>query len=63
MRLITAHRILIGTAVVFFLGFAMWEFMRAGENGDFWGLARAVLYLAVAAGFTVYLKKLKNWVR
>jgi len=63
VRLLTAHRILIGTAVVFFLGLALWELKRAGVEGDPWGFARAVSYLAAAVGFAFYLKSLKSWIK
>jgi len=60
MRLITAHKILITTAVVFFIFFASWEF-RHFANGDGWALYRSGLYFIVAIGFGVYLKNLKRW--
>jgi len=60
MRLITAHKILISAAVVFFIFFAFWEFRNYG-NGDAWTLFRSGLYFIVAAGFGVYLRNLKRW--
>ena len=56
----TAHKILISTAVVFFVIFAFWEFRNFG-NGDGWALFRSGLYLFVAVGFGLYLKNLKRW--
>jgi hypothetical protein len=60
MRLITAHKILIGSAVAFFVFFALWEFGNYSK-GETWAVWRSVLYFAVALGFGVYLKNLKRW--
>lgn len=58
MKLITAHKILIGSATVFFLFFALWEFRNYADSGDSWAMARSVLYLLVGVGFGIYLKNL-----
>jgi hypothetical protein len=63
MRLITAHKILIASATVFFLFFASWELRRYLAGGDSWAMARSVLYFLVAVGFGVYLMNLKRWYR
>ncbi len=60
MRLITAHKILIGTSVVFFIFFSGWELTNYFGAGEGWALARSVLYIGVAAGFAVYFRTLKN---
>jgi hypothetical protein len=60
MRLITAHKILIGTSVAFFIFFSGWELENYLGAGGGWALARSVLYLCVAVGFAVYFKSLKN---
>ena len=60
MRLITAHRILIGTSVAFFIFFSGWELTNYFGAGEGWALARSVLYIAVAVGFAVYFRTLKN---
>jgi len=60
MKLITAHKILISSAVVFFVFFAFWEWRNDGA-GDGWALLRSGLYGAVAIGFAVYLKNIKRW--
>ncbi len=59
MKLLTAHKILIGTAVVFFIYFALWE-LRQYFGGDGWAGFRGVLYFLVAAAFAVYFKQLKR---
>ena len=61
MRLLTAHKILISTAVVFFLFFALWELRNYTNAGEFWAALRSGLYLLVALAFGVYLKNLKRW--
>lgn len=63
MTLLTAHRILISTAVVFFFGFALWEIRNYFLTAQNWAVVRSVLYLLVAVGFGAYLKNLKRWYR
>jgi len=60
MKLLTAHKILISSAVVFFVFFAFWEY-RNYASGDGWAVWRSCLYFIVALGFGVYLKNLKRW--
>ena len=60
MRLITAHKILIGTSIVFFIFFSSWELTNFFGAGEGWALARSILYLGVAVGFAVYFQTLKN---
>ena len=61
MKLITAHKILIFSAVVFFVFFAGWEWTNYSRSSDSWAVWRSGLYLIVALGFGVYLKNLKRW--
>jgi len=61
MKLITAHKILISAAVVFFLFFALWELRNYSVSGGEWTAFRSLLYLLAAIGFGVYLKNLKRW--
>lgn len=58
MKLMTAHKILIASAAVFFCFFAAWEARNYFANNDPWTIMRAGLYLAVAVGFAVYFKNL-----
>lgn len=60
MRLLTAHKILIGSAVVFFVFFGFWE-LANDARGEGWAAWRGALYLIVALGFGVYLRNLKRW--
>jgi hypothetical protein len=61
MRLITAHKILIASATIFFVFFALWELRHYAAGGDSWAAARSALYLLVSVGFGVYLKNLRRW--
>ena len=56
MRLITAHKILIGSAVAFFAFFAAFELRAFASSGRVGALASAVLGLAAAVGFGLYLR-------
>ena len=62
MKILTAHKILISSAVIFFVFFAFWEY-RNSANGDGWAVWRSGLYLVIAVGFAIYLKNLKRWYR
>jgi len=63
VTLLTAHKILISTAVLFFFGFALWELRNYFDSGDLWAIFRGFLYLLVAVGFGFYLRSLKYWYR
>jgi len=58
MKLMTAHKILIASAAVFFCFFAAWELRNYFASGEFWATVRAALYLAIALGLGVYFKNL-----
>jgi hypothetical protein len=57
MRLLTAHKILIATAAVFFFFFGLWELRNYSDE---WAIFRGVLYLLVGIGFAVYFKNLNR---
>jgi hypothetical protein len=61
VKLITAHKILIFSAVVFFTFFALWELRGYSNSGESWAVFRSLLYLLVSLGFGIYLKNLKHW--
>jgi hypothetical protein len=61
MKLITAHRILIASASVFFSFFALWELRHYAAGGEPWAVARSALYFLISLGFGVYLKNLHRW--
>jgi hypothetical protein len=58
MRLLTAHKILISTATVFFFFFGLWELRNYFNGADPWAVFRGILYCLVAVGFGIYFKKL-----
>jgi hypothetical protein len=60
MKLITAHKILIGSATLFFIFFAYWEWQNYSQSGEAWAAARSGLYLLVAVAFGVYFKNLRR---
>jgi hypothetical protein len=62
MKILTAHKILISSAVVFFVFLAFWEY-RNYSDSDSWAVWRSGLYFVVAGGFAIYLKNLKRWYR
>jgi hypothetical protein len=61
MKLITAHKILISTAVVFFAFIGLWESRNYSQENDIWAAIRAIVYFLVAVGFGIYLQTLKRW--
>ena len=63
MTLLTAHKILISTAAVFFFFFGLWELRNYSDGADEWAILRGVLYLLVAVGFGVYFKNLDRLYR
>ena len=56
MRLTTAHKILIGSAIVFFAGYGIWELVRYTDSGAQSSLLAGVLALGGTAGLAVYLR-------
>jgi hypothetical protein len=63
MTLLTAHRILISTAIAFFLFFSLREFNQYLKTENIWAGGRALVYLLISGGFGVYLKLLRRWYR
>ena len=61
MRLITAHRILIGAAIAFFLFYSLFQVRRyfGGDGGP--ALVQAAVSAAVAGGLAAYYRTLKGW--
>lgn len=57
MTLLTAHRILIGTAVAFFVFYGAWE-IRAGRAGAPGGGLRGAIALIAALALLIYFRTL-----
>lgn len=57
MTLMTAHKILIAAAIVFFFGYAVWEARHAQAGGP-WALVRSGVAVVVAVGFVLYFRTL-----
>ncbi len=55
MTLLTAHKILIGSAIALFAGYCLWEFRRY-TGGDGSALLRSGLAAAGAVGLAWYLR-------
>jgi hypothetical protein len=53
----TAHKILIATAIGFFLVYALWELARYTESGETPALAWSVAATITAIGLAVYLRR------
>ncbi|MGH7301790.1 MAG: hypothetical protein ACRELZ_00725 [Candidatus Rokuibacteriota bacterium] len=58
MKLITAHRILIGAGIAFFVFYAAIVLVRDHTAA---GIAQAVVALAVVVGLVLYYRTLKGW--
>ena len=60
MKLITAHRILIGAGIAFFVLYAVLLLARDRTTA---GLVQSAVSLAVAAGLVLYYRTLRGWGR
>ena len=61
MKLITAHRILIGAAIAFFVFFAaiqLRQYMRVPGTAP---LVEAVVSVVIAVGLVLYYRTLARW--
>jgi hypothetical protein len=63
VRLITAHRILIGAGIAFFFFYAALQLRLFVRDGAAASLVQAVVATAVAVGFVLYYRTLKRWGR
>jgi hypothetical protein len=61
VRLITAHRILIGAAIAFFVFFAVVSLRQYGRDPGAAPLVEAVVSVAVAIGLVLYYRTLSRW--
>jgi hypothetical protein len=63
MRLITAHRILIGAAIAFFVFFALVQLRQFARAPGAAPLVEAVVSTVVALGLVLYYRTLSRWGR
>jgi hypothetical protein len=56
VRVTTAHKILIASAIVFFAGYGLWELRHYGNSGERSALIASVLAIAGAGGLAIYLR-------
>lgn len=56
MSVLTAHKILIASAVVLFLGYGVWEMLQYPNPGGVGALVRGGLSWLAALGLGVYLR-------
>jgi hypothetical protein len=61
VRLITAHRILIGAGIAFFILYAALQLRLYVREGATAALVQSVVAAAVAIGFVVYYRTLRRW--
>ncbi|MBI3015119.1 MAG: hypothetical protein HYY65_08700 [Candidatus Tectomicrobia bacterium] len=61
MRLVIFHKILIGTAVLFGLGFSGWEFLSYRRTGHVEDLVISVSAVMISAALGYYLRNLKRF--
>ena len=62
MLIIIAHRILIGTAIVFGIFFTIWELSAYRQSGELGQLVIGLLTAVITVGMAYYLKHLKRFV-
>ena len=56
MSIITAHKILITTAIIFFIFYGAWEIRNYSHPGGGWALFRGMISLVAACGLGIYLR-------
>lgn len=59
MSLITAHKVLIVSAAIFFLFYALWELSRYIRGGGSSALVAAAVSLVVAVGWVFYFRTIR----
>lgn len=61
MSLISFHKLLITTAIIFCGGFAVWELSAYGKEGGTAALVLGVTFVIFAAGLVYYLMNLQRF--
>lgn len=61
MNLIGFHRVLIATAIIFFVGYGIWEAVRLIQDPTLLRLVFVVGSLTAAAVLLLYLRRLRSF--
>lgn len=59
--MVNFHKVLISTAIVFTLGFAVWSGMAYASTRNAWALASAVGFGVATVALILYLKNLRRF--
>lgn len=59
--MINFHRVLISTAILFSLGFAIWAAWEYTRTDEFWALASAIGFGIATVVLALYLKNLRRF--
>ena len=59
--MINFHKVLISTAILFSLGFAVWSGVAYSQTGNAWALASAVGFGLATVAFIFYLRNLRRF--
>lgn len=59
--MVNFHKVLISTAIVFTLGFAVWSGKAYVESREVWALVSAVGFGMATIAFILYLRNLKRF--
>ena len=59
--MIIFHRFLIGTAILFCAGFAVWVFLDSRTSGSAGAMVLSVTFAVAAVALSYYLKNLKRF--
>ena len=59
--MIAFHRVLIGTAILFCAGFAVWGWREYQAAGTTWALASSIAFAIFAVALAIYLALLKKF--
>lgn len=60
VRIKTAHKILIGSAIAFFIFFGVWQFRVYTRTGEAGALVIGILSAMAVIGFGIYYRSLRQ---
>jgi hypothetical protein len=59
--MVNFHKVLISTAIVFALGFAVWSGWTYTQTGEFWAGVAAIGFGVATVALVLYLRNLKRF--